>query len=204
MCRPSYIASLFPISDTPHILLQYCWCDTPHISLNYCWCDTPNMFLNFYRCDTPHILLHYCRCDTPHILLHYCRCDTPVYCFIIVDVTPLPLLLHYCRCDTPPLYCFIINILVCPTCRTPDVGGLIVCDWVCVSEDIRDDNFPFLNGFPFLYLPFGSILRFAQIRWEIILIWGGGVARHNYLLGRQSSWAYSCYTRLEKKCQQDL
>ena len=29
---------------------------------------------------------------------------------------------------------------------------------------IRDDNFPFLNGFPFLYRPFGSILRFAQIR----------------------------------------
>ena len=28
----------------------------------------------------------------------------------------------------------------------------------------RDDNFPFLNGFPFLYLPFGSMLRFAQIR----------------------------------------
>ena len=32
---------------------------------------------------------------------------------------------------------FIKNIiLVCPTCRTPAVGGLIVCECVCVSEDM--------------------------------------------------------------------
>ena len=29
-----------------------------------------------------------------------------------------------------------IMILVWPTCRIPAVGGLIVCEWVCVSEDM--------------------------------------------------------------------
>ena len=40
----------------------------------------------------------------------------------------------------------------------------VFCDHNMRNPSLRDDNFPFLNGFPFLYLPFGSILRFAQIR----------------------------------------
>ena len=33
------------------------------------------------------------------------------------------------------LRCLAI-ILVWPTCRTPAVGGLTVCEWVCVSEEM--------------------------------------------------------------------